>query len=135
MSRARARRADPLTALESATTKRQEAIWEEARTAGLDDNTINRVYAQGEQQQSGAGYRAIESETDRALQRVAEERDGVRASPCRGRRRSGLEQNAQRESTDALKALGSATKKRQDGNLGRRRGSPASTTTPSATVF
>ena len=109
MSRARARRADPLTALESETTKRQEAIWEEARTAGLDDNTINRVYAQGEQQQSGAGYRAIESETDRAcrLRNVTESahRVGVDVEAVLA--------NAQRENTDALKALGSATKKRK----------------------
>ena len=66
MSKAQAGHSDPLTALESATTKRQEAIRQEARTAGLDDSTINRVYLEGERRQSGTGYGSVESATSNA---------------------------------------------------------------------
>ena len=111
MSRARARRADPLTALESETTKRQEAIWEEARTAGLDDNTINRVYAQGEQQQSGTGYRAIESETAARNERRRKATNSARAV---GVDVDAVMSRARARRADPLTALESETTKRQE---------------------
>ena len=79
MGKARARLADPLTTLESVTTKRQEEITEAARTAGLDDSTINSVYLQGEQRQSGAGYREIESATAERVERRSKAEDSARA--------------------------------------------------------
>ena len=111
MSKARAGRADPLTALESATTKRQEAIWEEARTAGLDDNTINRVYAQGEQQQSGAGYRAIESAT---VARIERRRKATNSARAVGVDIDTVMSKARAGRADPLTALESATTKRQE---------------------
>ena len=111
MSSARDRRADPLTALESATTIRQQAIREEARTAGLDDNTINRVYAHGEQQESGAGYRAIESATAARIERRRKATNSARAV---GVDVDAVMSSARDRRADPLTALESATTIRQE---------------------
>ena len=111
MSKARAGQADPLTALESATTKRQEAIKQEARTAGLDDSTINRVYAQGEQRQSGTGYRAIESATAERVERQTKAANSARAV---GVDVDAVMSKARAGQADPLTALESATTKRQE---------------------
>ena len=111
MGKARAERADPLKALEAATTRRQEEITEAARTAGLDDSTINSVYRQGEQRQSGAGYRAIESATDARVEQRSKVENLARAV--------GVDVDAvlaagSTRKVDSLTALKLATTKRQD---------------------
>ena len=111
MSKARARRADPLMALESAATKRQEAIRQEARTAGLDDSTINRVYDQGEQRQPGSGYRAIESAT---VARVERQTKAVNSARAVGVNVDAVMSKARARRVDPLMALESAATKRQE---------------------
>ena len=111
MSKARVGRADPLTALESATTKRQEAIRQEARTAGLDDNTINRVYDQGERRQPDSGYRAIESAT---VARVERQTKAVNSARAVGINVDAVMSKARVGRADPLTALESATTKRQE---------------------
>ncbi|MCY4059085.1 MAG: MobA/MobL family protein [Gammaproteobacteria bacterium] len=111
MSKARAERADLLTALESATTKRQEAIREEARTAGLDDDTIDGVYAQGEQRQLGSGYGAIESATAARVERRRKAENSARAVGVDVKE---VMSKARAERADLLTALESATTKRQE---------------------
>ena len=109
LANARRENTDALKALGSATEKRQTEIKTAARAAGLDDETIGKVFRAAEAGQAGSGWRAIESETDRACRlRNAKEsahRVGVNVENVLA--------NARRENTDALKALGSATKKRE----------------------
>ena len=59
----RGRNTDLLKALESATERRQTEIKAEARTAGLDDEIINKLYDEAEAQRTGSGWTAVESAT------------------------------------------------------------------------
>ena len=54
-------------------------IWKEARVGGLEDSTINRVYREGDQRQSGTGYGAIESATVARVERQATAANSARA--------------------------------------------------------
>ena len=54
---------DLLKALESATERRQTEIKAEARAAGLDDETIRKLYDEAEAQRTGSGWTAVVSAT------------------------------------------------------------------------
>ena len=100
---------DALTALESATARRQTEIKASARVADLDDATINKVYRDAELREKGSGWMAIVS---------AMETRAVRRKMEASARAVGLDVDAvlvgaRARSVDPLKALGSATKQRQ----------------------